>query len=151
MPYNLPTPPHLLERAAHGNKEAMSDLVRARMERVYQLAATLLAGQLGTEPPAALRAEESGEYPVAPPSGSPLRPESLWRSWHLASDLQRAICALPDAERQVLVLEDVEGLASDQVAWLLNLSEAEIEQRRSRARLKLRELLLARRSHAQSA
>lgn len=55
--------------------------------------------------------------------------------------LNRAIEALPDHYRAVLVLRDVEGLANEEVAEALDESVATVKSRLHRARMALREEL----------
>ena len=145
-----PSPPQLLQRAAHGDRDAVLLLVRARREDVYRLAADLMAGRLDGPPQPAR--DESGEYPVdLARTGDPLAPEALLRSWHVVQELHRALCALDDRDLELVVLSDIEGLVSDQVAWLLDVSESEVYLRLRRARRQLRQHLLSRRDHAKPA
>src|SRR5689334_17678878 len=114
-----PTPPRLLERAAHGDRDAVLHLVRARKEDVYRFAAALIADKLDATPGRRAQAgrDESGEYPVdLARLDDPLGPEALLRSWHVVQELHRALCTLDDEELELVVLSDIEGLASDQVA-----------------------------------
>src|SRR5687768_2292121 len=83
-----PSPPQLLQRAAHGDRDAVLKLVCARKEDVYRFAASLVAGTLDDR-------DESGEYPVDR-RDDPLGPETLLRSWHVVQELHRALCALDD-------------------------------------------------------
>jgi RNA polymerase sigma-70 factor, ECF subfamily len=55
--------------------------------------------------------------------------------------VQQAIDALPDHYRAVVVLRDMEGLSSEEVAAVLGESVASIKSRVHRARMALRELL----------
>jgi RNA polymerase sigma-70 factor (ECF subfamily) len=55
--------------------------------------------------------------------------------------LRNAIQALPPGFRTVFYLRDVEGLATDETAQLLNLSIGAVKARLFRARLRLREEL----------
>ncbi len=57
--------------------------------------------------------------------------------------LDRALEKLSPLLRAVFVLRDIEGLSTRQVAQTLNLSEATVKTRLSRARLRLREELSA--------
>lgn len=57
------------------------------------------------------------------------------------ADLERAIAALPDGARQVLVLHDVEGWPHDEIAAALGVSVGTTKSQLSRARLLLREVL----------
>jgi DNA-directed RNA polymerase specialized sigma24 family protein len=144
----------MLQRAAQGNVDALGSLLRARKERVYQLVTTLVMG-----PPrpstAALedrRRPASGEFALSPTHDGDGAAQLPWlANWRLLDELQAALGALPYAERQALILADVEGLASDQVAWLLNLDEAEIVGRLERARRLLQTQLLSSPQTCQSA
>ena len=59
----------------------------------------------------------------------------------LAARLEQAIGALPVAQREVLVMRDVEGLSADEVARALGLGVRAVKSRLHRARLALRERL----------
>lgn len=56
-----------------------------------------------------------------------------------ASLLARALAALPDESREVLLLRDVEGLSGDEAAGVLGLSLAAMKSRLHRGRLELKE------------
>jgi RNA polymerase sigma-70 factor (ECF subfamily) len=62
----------------------------------------------------------------------------------LGEALERAIAALPQAQRDVLVLRDVEGLTAGQVGRILGLNERAVKSRLHRARVALRETLAPR-------
>lgn len=59
----------------------------------------------------------------------------------LRDALQHAIAGLPSAQREVLVLRDVEGLSAKQVGEALRISERAVKSRLHRARVALRERL----------
>jgi RNA polymerase sigma factor (sigma-70 family) len=60
-----------------------------------------------------------------------------------AHDLERALGALPEAHREILLLVGVEGLAMDQAAAVLSLRPDAARQRLARARAALAERLAA--------
>ncbi|MBI4588383.1 MAG: sigma-70 family RNA polymerase sigma factor [Candidatus Rokubacteria bacterium] len=68
-------------------------------------------------------------------------PEEQLLSDETRSALNRAIDALPDHYRAVLVLRDVEGLSNEEVAETLDESVATVKSRLHRARMALREQL----------
>jgi RNA polymerase sigma-70 factor, ECF subfamily len=70
----------------------------------------------------------------------PLRAERL--------DLERAIAQLPDGYRAAFVLHDVEGFEHHEVAALLGIAEGTSKSQVHKARLKIREYLLAGASRA---
>jgi RNA polymerase sigma-70 factor (ECF subfamily) len=72
--------------------------------------------------------------------GAPGPARRLERS-ELAARLEQAIGALPDAQREVLVLRDVEGLSANEVGAALGLGVRAVKSRLHRARLALRERL----------
>ncbi|MCC6349561.1 MAG: sigma-70 family RNA polymerase sigma factor [Candidatus Eisenbacteria bacterium] len=83
-------------------------------------------------------AEVSQALEAAPPEAGPLR--SLERR-QLGEALERAIAALPAAQRDVVVLRDVEGLTAAEVGRILGIGERAVKSRLHRARLALRERL----------
>jgi RNA polymerase sigma-70 factor (ECF subfamily) len=80
--------------------------------------------------PGALEVADPGEDPQA----------ALERA-ELRESLERAIAALPAAQREVLVLRDVEGLPAKRVGESLGLSERAVKSRLHRARVALRQML----------
>jgi RNA polymerase sigma-70 factor (ECF subfamily) len=68
-------------------------------------------------------------------------PEETLLSREARAVVSRAIAALPDHYRAVLVLRDVEELSSEEVAEALGESVASVKSRLHRARMALRELL----------
>jgi RNA polymerase sigma-70 factor (ECF subfamily) len=60
-----------------------------------------------------------------------------------AQALERALAALPDESREVLLLRDVEGLSGDEAAEVLGISLAAMKSRLHRGRLELKERLEA--------
>lgn len=72
---------------------------------------------------------------VADPSPHP-EAHSLNRA--LRRRLRRALATLPPAYRTLVVLRDVEGLSTREVATILDISEANVKTRLHRARLSLR-------------
>ncbi|MSQ26448.1 MAG: sigma-70 family RNA polymerase sigma factor [Dehalococcoidia bacterium] len=79
-----------------------------------------------------------------PPSKDP-SPESLALSAELSAAIQQAIAALPEDQRSVLVLVDVEGLAYEEVAQAAGVNIGTVKSRLSRARARVRDLLAAHR------
>lgn len=59
----------------------------------------------------------------------------------LGEALERAITELPEAQRDVLVLRDVEGLSAAEVAKIVGIGERAVKSRLHRARLAVREKL----------
>jgi RNA polymerase sigma-70 factor, ECF subfamily len=55
--------------------------------------------------------------------------------------MDKAVESLPPNLRVVFILRDIEGLSTEETGQVLNLSEAAVKTRLSRARLRLRELL----------
>jgi RNA polymerase sigma-70 factor (ECF subfamily) len=70
-----------------------------------------------------------------------LNPEELYSVSELRNILTRAIEELRPILRVAFVLQDLEGLSTDQTAEVLNLSQSAVKSRLWRARLQLRELL----------
>ncbi len=71
----------------------------------------------------------------------PRTPEELTANRELAAALERAIGALPEYHRAVIVLREVEGLAYEEIAEVLRCSVGTVMSRLHYARAKLREAL----------
>jgi RNA polymerase sigma-70 factor (ECF subfamily) len=74
------------------------------------------------------------------PSGGE-SPEERSLQGELAEQIQKAILTLPDAQRAVIVLIDVQGFSYEETALATGASIGTIKSRLSRARAKLRDLL----------
>jgi RNA polymerase sigma-70 factor (ECF subfamily) len=70
-------------------------------------------------------------------------PEEELMSSEVRAQLDRAVDELPYTMRVVFILRDIEGLSTQEVAEILNLTETAVKTRLSRARLRLREELSA--------
>jgi RNA polymerase sigma-70 factor (ECF subfamily) len=67
--------------------------------------------------------------------------ERLGRS-EAARRVRQAVAQLPEADREILVLRDFEGLSNQEVAYLLRVDPAAASKRHARALLRLRQVLL---------
>ena len=63
----------------------------------------------------------------------------------LGAEIQRAISSLPNDQKTVMVLIDVQGLSYDEAAVSMGASIGTVKSRLSRARARVREHLLQRR------
>jgi len=70
-------------------------------------------------------------------------PEDVLMSGEARAYMDQAIEQLSPTLRAVFVLRDIEGLSTEETSNVLNLSEAAVKTRLSRARMQLRELLTA--------
>ena len=75
------------------------------------------------------------------PADRSAEPPARHERRRLGEALERAISELPPAQRDVLVLRDVEGLPAAEVGRVLGLGERAVKSRLHRARLVLRERL----------
>lgn len=108
---------------------------------LYQIATntarTHLERQGRRKEDAAGRLEDEG--PDSPP---PARSgEDLERDVVLRDRIDRALAALPEDQRRIVVLRDVEGFEYKEIAELLSIPIGTVESRIFRARAKLRDLL----------
>lgn len=78
-----------------------------------------------------VRTEHLSEIPVASQARAPIA----------AVDLERAIAALPDGARTVLVLFDIEGYSHDEIAAVLDITSGTSKSQLHRARALIREAL----------
>jgi RNA polymerase sigma-70 factor, ECF subfamily len=75
-------------------------------------------------------------------AAGPTPSERLGRS-ETARRVRRALADLPEADREVLLLRNFEGLTNQEAACVLGLDPAAASKRHARALLRLREVLLA--------
>jgi RNA polymerase sigma-70 factor (ECF subfamily) len=87
--------------------------------------------------------EQPSTLTVATSMATPLDPERLASSRELGALMESAIDRLPDGAREVFVLRMVEGMSTEEVATALDVSEAVVKTRLSRARATLRRELSA--------
>ena len=115
---------HLLYRLA---SNACIDLLRKRKRR-----------QEG-EAPRSLDDEEAGwPEPAAPGAG----PEEELERKERRQALERELRALPDHQREILVMREVSGLSYQEIGELLSLDLGTVKSRLARARLALKKRLL---------
>jgi RNA polymerase sigma-70 factor (ECF subfamily) len=60
----------------------------------------------------------------------------------LTQRVRRAVAALPEAEREVILMLDLEGLSSKEAAYILDLNPSTVNRRHGRALLRLQRALL---------
>ena len=70
-------------------------------------------------------------------------PETLVQRHEMAALLQRGITTLPEDQRIVLVLSDVQGMSYDEIADITRSNLGTVKSRLNRARAKLRDYLQA--------
>jgi RNA polymerase sigma-70 factor (ECF subfamily) len=87
--------------------------------------------------------EQPSTLTLATSMAIPLDPERLAFSRELGALMESAIDRLPDGAREVFILRMVEGMSTEEVAVALNVSEAVVKTRLSRARAVLRRELSA--------
>jgi RNA polymerase sigma-70 factor (ECF subfamily) len=88
-------------------------------------------------------AEQPSTLTLVTSMATPLDPERLAFSRELGALMESAIDRLPDGAREVFILRMVEGMSTEEVAAALDVSEAVVKTRLSRARAVLRRELSA--------
>ncbi len=83
----------------------------------------------------------SGETSEPGAVGYPRTPEEMTENRELAEGLSRAVAALPEYHRTVILLREVEGLAYEEIARILDCSIGTVMSRLHYARAKLKEAL----------
>ena len=69
-------------------------------------------------------------------------PEQILENAELRTILSSAIASLPEQQREVVVLRDIQGLSYEEIASVLSLESGTVKSRLSRARENLRKKLL---------
>jgi len=70
-------------------------------------------------------------------------PDDFAQRRELAAAIQHGLTALPDEQRIVLILSDIQGLAYEEIAQITNSNLGTVKSRLSRGRARLREVLKA--------
>ena len=89
-------------------------------------------------------ADENGEDPLTRVVDPGRSPEDLALAGDAERILQRALLALPRSFREAVVLRDLEGLAYDEIAEVLEVKIGTVRSRIARGRSRLSELLTER-------
>lgn len=90
----------------------------------------------------AARDDEEGSRALEPPDPG-AGPEASALNADLRAALERALLELPEDWRLIVVLSDVHGLAYDEIAEVTGLALGTVKSRLSRARARLRDILVA--------
>ncbi|GIV88621.1 MAG: RNA polymerase subunit sigma-24 [Chloroflexus sp.] len=85
--------------------------------------------------------EEEGHRGELPDPGESLD-DTMVRQ-ELGAAIQRALAELPDDQRIVIILSDIQGLAYEEIARVTGVQLGTVKSRLSRARAKLRDILRA--------
>jgi RNA polymerase sigma-70 factor (ECF subfamily) len=93
---------------------------------------------------APLDSDDRSRIEVAVPTGSNLDPERLASSREIGALIEAAVDRLPDGQREVFVLRQIEEMSTAEVAESLGINEAVVKTRLFRARAALRRDLTAR-------
>src|SRR5688572_6749453 len=94
-------------------------------------------------PALSLDAPRGGDIPALDPPDPGLTPEDGAMNAELRAALERALLQLPEDWRLVVVLSDVHGLSYQEVAQVAALPVGTVKSRLSRARGRLRDILMA--------
>ncbi|NJN66621.1 MAG: sigma-70 family RNA polymerase sigma factor [Chloroflexaceae bacterium] len=88
---------------------------------------------------AALEADEAGRSLDPPDPGEP--PDETVLRRELGAAIQRGLAELPDDQRLVIVLSDIQGLSYQEIAHITEANLGTVKSRLSRGRARLRDIL----------
>jgi RNA polymerase sigma-70 factor (ECF subfamily) len=111
-------------------------LLRIATNRCYDI----LRAQ-GRRPADSLDAELFESEPTWTSQSSGEHPEVFAARVELSARLERALASLPDDQRLVVILSDVQGHQYDEIAEITGVAVGTVKSRLSRARSRLREVL----------
>lgn len=86
--------------------------------------------------------DEDEDYRTAEVADSRYDPETIVEQADLRKSLADAIGQLPQQQREMIVLRDIEGLSYEEIGQVLSLESGTVKSRLSRARENLRKKLL---------
>jgi RNA polymerase sigma-70 factor, ECF subfamily len=110
---------------------------------LYQIARSycLKSRRRGVGEPTSTEPLERPEAAAVPSDKAP--PDAQAHAREIGALLQAAILSLPEAQREVIVLRDVEGLSAEEAAKVIGIEVGALKSRLHRARMELRERLVA--------
>jgi RNA polymerase sigma-70 factor (ECF subfamily) len=117
---------------------------KAWLYRTVRNACLLNRRKRVAEPSHLLSLDDQGHFDdarVAEPRAEAPSPEDTLDEASRREQLRRALLRLPGTQREVIVLRDLEGLSTREVALVVGISEDNVKQRLHRARLALRAVL----------
>ena len=86
--------------------------------------------------------DEEDEQRTIDVADSRYAPEQILENAELRAVLSQAIASLPEQQREMVVLRDIQGLSYEEIAQVLSLEVGTVKSRLSRARENLRKKLL---------
>lgn len=87
------------------------------------------------------RGPENGPTPALPLQERMDRPDDVLEGKRLERALQRAMAALDEEHRALVILRDMEGLSYQEIASVTNLAEGTVKSRLHRARMALKDAM----------
>ena len=86
--------------------------------------------------------DEEDDYRTAEVADESYDPQTLVEQADLRENLAAAIAELPQQQREIIVLRDIQGLSYEEIAQVLCLESGTVKSRLSRARENLRKKIL---------
>jgi RNA polymerase sigma-70 factor (ECF subfamily) len=117
---------------------------KAWLYRTVRNACLLNRRKRVAEPAHMASLDDRGPYDdarVIDPTDTGASPEEALEASDRRTQLRKALLTLPGPQREVLVLRDLEGLSTREVAEVVQISEDNVKQRLHRARVALRAAL----------
>lgn len=131
----------LVSTFRHAREIREPEAFRAWLFRTVRNACLLNRRKRVAEPAHLLSLDDSSAFDdaqVPEPQAPADAPEDRLDAQARRAHLQRALRLLPGPQREVIVLRDLEGLSTREVAGVVHISEASVKQRLHRARVALR-------------
>lgn len=136
----------LVSTYRHAKSIRDPDAFKAWLYRTVRNACLLNRRKRVAEPAHLLSLDDQGPFDdrrVAEPSTDDPSPEDVMDEAERRGQLRRALLRLSGPQREVIVLRDLEGLSTREVASVVGISEDNVKQRLHRARVALRSALEA--------
>lgn len=89
-----------------------------------------------------VREDEDGETEQADIRDESLSPETLFEQKLTREALRRGLASLPEDQRRILLLREIQGFSYDEIGQILSLESGTVKSRIFRARRKLCEFLI---------
>jgi RNA polymerase sigma factor (sigma-70 family) len=129
--------------SAYRNLPSLRGEFRPWMMRIAANACRDVLRTRKRRPTVSMDADPSDDAPAQQIADSQAGPEDVLMHTEMQQALVEALYAIPDEQREVVILSDVQGYSYQEIAEVTGINIGTVKSRLNRARTRLREILMA--------